>query len=186
MVLACAAIAGCDVAQVRPPAPEPAPQSTPPPAPQSLPAEPTPAAPSLEDSEFAGLVAYSNWIRKRAPNDLNALLADAERRVAANPSPADRLRLAILLSLPQTPFRNDTRALKLADAVIDNGTDEFALYAYTLRWNLQDRGALQSQCDRALARERQERAKLKQKLDELKAIEEQLHRRETKPLKPTP
>lgn len=189
MLFAFATLVGCETARVRPPSQEAIPE----PAPQTQAAEPAPQATaptqpsaSLEDGEFAGLVAYTNWLRSRSADELKPLLADAEHRIRNNPRPIDRLRLAVLLSIPQAPFRDEARALTLAEEVIDSGASETALFAYTLRWDLQNRKALQADFDRAMTKERQQRSTLKKKLDELKAIEEQLHRRETTPLKPTP
>ena len=139
-----------------------------------------------QGSEFAALVAYTNWLRERDPAQLERLLANAEAR-ARNPADAlARLRLAVLLSLPQAPFRNDTRALELVDEVIRSGDEKVLWFAYTLRWSLQDRQLLQADHNRALTREREQRAALKQKLNELKAIEEQIHRRDIKNPTTTP
>lgn len=130
------------------------------------------------ENTFAELVAYSNWVRGRTPEELRRLLPNMETRAKETPTPMDRLRLAILLSLPQAPFRDDARAKQLVDEVIRNHHGDASAFAYTLRWALQDRTALQGECDRALSQERRQRDALKQKLNELKAIEEQIHRRE--------
>ena len=149
---------------------------------ESLAAEPD----TRQGSEFVNLVAYTNWLRDRDSAQLQRLLANAEVR-AKNPADAlARLHLAVLLSLPRAPFRNDARALELVDEVIRAGDDEVLWFAYTLRWSLQDRRMLQADHDRALTRERQQRSALKQKLNELKAIEEQIHRRDIKTPTTTP
>ena len=141
---------------------------------------------NIKGGEFATLVAYTNWLRERDPAQLERLLANAEAR-ARNPADAPaRLRLAVLLSLPQAPFRNDGRALDLVDEVIRSGDEKARWFAYTLRWSLQDRQLLQADHHRALTREREQRAALKQKLNELKAIEEQIHRRDIKTPNTTP
>lgn len=197
LTLALGAMAGCETSPTRPAEPaapaassgsamasSTAPESTTPtPAPAS--AQSSPAA-TFEDSEFAALVAYGNWLRQRSSNDLKPLLADAEARANAQGQAIDRLRLALLLSLPQASFRDDVRALELIEQVIDTDRSEAALFAYTLRWDLQNRLNLHAQFERAITRERQQRALLKQKLDDLKAIEQQIHRRESKPPKSTP
>lgn len=191
LTLALGALAGCELFPARPAEPAAAPSvaAAPPSAPEATtptPAPPNASAATFEDSEFAALVAYGNWLRQRSSDDLQPLLADAEARANAKGQAIDRLRLALLLSLPQASFRDDVRALKLTEQVIDTDRSETALFAYTLRWDLQNRVNLHTQYERAITRERQQRALLKQKLDDLKAIEQQIHRRESKPPKSTP
>ena len=177
---------GCEQLATKPDTPMPSTQAEPPTATRT--AEPGPLRPpeteaspdASSSSEFAGLVAYTNWLRQRDAVDLQRLLPDAEARALNPGSDLDRLRLAILLSRLHAPFRNDVRARELVEHVIRNGNGDAAMFAYTLQWDLQDRRAHQSDCDRALTKERQQRAALKQKLNELKAIEEQIHRRDTK------
>lgn len=189
LTLALGALAGCELAPTRPAQPDATPGTPETAAPAgaqiAAPAQPPPVA-TFEDSEFAGLVAYGNWLRQRSSSDLAPLLANAQARVSDHGQALDRLRLALLLSLPQAPFRDDARALALTEQVLETDQSEAALFAYTLRWDLQNRLRAQGQCERAVARERQQRAVLKQKLDELKAIEQQIHRRESKTPKPTP
>lgn len=180
---------GCEQLATKPDAPTPSTRTEPPTAASSAEPAPTPgplrppeieASPNTSSGVFAGLVAYTNWLRQRDPADLQRLLAAAEARALNPGSDLDRLRLAILLSQSRAPFRNEARARELVQYVIRNGDGDTAMFAYTLQWDLQDRHAHQGDCDRALAKERQQRAALKQKLNELKAIEEQIHRRDTK------
>ena len=130
--------------------------------------------------DLVALVAYSNWLRDSNPAQLQRVLADAEARAKDPGGAVDKMRLAVILSLPQAPFRNDARASALIEHLLnDPRTDtNVAMFAYMLRWDLQDRHRLQADYERSLTQERQQRATLKQKLNELKAIEEQIHRRE--------
>lgn len=197
MMCASLSIAGCqmtakpDVPTPRDTSPAPRDQAHVPPSSDSAPIgraamESAPAEVSTSTNPFAELVAYSNWLRARTPEELRRLYAGVEAR-AKNPASAiDRLRLAILLSQMHAPFRNDVRARELADEVIRQDNSDIAMFAYTLRWDLQNRGNAQSECERALSQERRQRAALKQKLNELKAIEEQIHRRDVSKPATTP
>jgi len=106
----------------------------------------------------------------------------AEARIKASATPFDRVRLAMLLSLPQAPNQDAERARVLLTTVA-NGPDardtDLRAFARALLWDLQDQKALSDKYDRALALERAKRKTLEHQLQELKAIEEQLNHRDT-------
>lgn len=156
----------------------------------SLPTHNQELAPGLQEgNQLIGLIAYTNWLHSRNPGQLRRLVPDAEARVKHSDNDLNRLRLAVLLSLPQASFRNDGRARELVDEVLGGNTPrdgDLAVFATMLHWELRNREFLQGEFARSLTEERERRAALKQKLNELKAIEEQIHRRETKAPSTTP
>jgi hypothetical protein len=91
--------------------------------------------------------------------------------LARNPTAADRLRMALLLSVPGTAIQDDARARSYLARVLDdhaNDARSYRAFARLLLAQLDDR----KQLDDALADERRQRQELQQKLDQLKAIEQ--------------
>ncbi len=133
------------------------------------------------DEGLVALIAYTHWLREASPAQLQRVLPGAEARAKDPGNVLEKMRLAVLLSLPNAPFRNEMRALALVDEALKSAPrdSDLAMFAYMLRWGLQDRHRIQSDYERTLTQERTQRDTLEQKLNELKAIEEQIHRRET-------
>ena len=132
----------------------------------------------------------------------SAALARAEKEVtAANPAPADRLRLATLLAALPPPLRDDARALELLGPIADASAPGIGRFAALLSSQLMERQRLAREVDRlsreatnaARERERSEKARelldkerdkreeaLKQQLEALRAIERGILEREEK------
>jgi len=85
-----------------------------------------------------------------------------------DPSPDNRMRLALLLTLPTAPFRNDARARDLLAGA--TGYPELARW---LVMSIDERRALEEVAEE----ERRRRQALQAKLNQLKAIEEEMDRR---------
>ncbi len=149
-----------------------------PPVPQT---QPLARAETKADDSLAALIAYTNWMREANPAQLQHILPGAEVRAKDPGNVLEKMRLAVLLSLPHAPFRNETRALALVEESLRAAPQDsdLAMFGYMLRWDLQDRRRIQADYERTLTQERTQRDTLEQKLNELKAIEEQIHRRET-------
>ncbi len=153
-------------------------QAAKPPVPET---QPLAQAETKADEGLVALIAYTNWLREASPAQLQRVLPGVEARAKDPGNVLEKIRLAVLLSLPHAPFRNETRALALVDEALKTAprNSDLAMFGYMLRWDLQDRHRIQSDYERTLAQERTQRDTLEQKLNELKAIEEQIHRRET-------
>jgi hypothetical protein len=142
--------------------------------------------------EFQGLVQYAQWLRSRAPETLDTARGEAEKRLQESDSALARVRLALVLSLPGTNFQNEARARSLLEKVTQTpgeANDGVHAFATMLATNLEDRQwvrermnheleAERKQYQKELVSERQQREQLQQKLDKLKAIEQQLNRRD--------
>ncbi len=137
-----------------------------------------------QPADLAGLTAYLSWLRKQPPEQLHRLRDTAESQPAAQRTDFDRLRLAMLLSLPKAHDRDPARAQTLLGEIVggDSGNSDLKSFARLMLWNLEEREQLRKTYDRELALERDQRRKLQHQLQELKAIEEQLNRRDNKPL----
>lgn len=142
--------------------------------------EPLAARPVLDAASDARpveqLVVYAERIRWLAPAALDAERAAAERDLRRDATAPNRLKLALLLSLRRAPFRDDNRARALfSEAANEGGADKQPIrsFAMLLLQELDERWA----ADRALDEERRQRQALQKKLDQLKAIEEEMDRR---------
>ena len=109
---------GCTTAPPQPPAPlppaepplaPPEPVVTAPPPPQEI-VIPDPAAEELKVT-----LMYYNHVSRLSANDVRREYETARSAFAANPSEANRVRLALVLSLATNPLRDEKRALDLLD-----------------------------------------------------------------------
>lgn len=142
-----------------------------------------------KSSEVATLLAYSQRIRSLPHDGLAAEYALANQALAKQRSDSLRLRLALLLTLPNAPFRDDSRGAALAEEVFNNKNGDnaelkaLAQYIVTVA-NEQKRQEERYQLLAQKLKEEEKRAEaLQQKVDALKSIEKDLINREkTKPL----
>lgn len=134
------------------------------------------------------LLTYQQRLRTMNGEELAVEHASAHQNLARQKSDGARLRLALLLSLPGTAFRDDVRAAVLAEEVIGRKSpDSSTLWplATLIAANAYEQRR-QDERNQKLAQKLQEEEKradaLQQKLDGLKAIEKNLLNRE--PAKP--
>lgn len=122
------------------------------------------------------LVVYAESIRWFAPSALETERLAAEQDYRRDPSAFNRVRLATILTLRRAPFRDDTRARELlSQAAKEPGAKNQPIrsFAMMLLQDLDDRWA----GERAIDDERRQRLLLQKKLDQLKAVEEEMDRR---------
>ncbi|MCC7483899.1 MAG: hypothetical protein IT529_02820 [Burkholderiales bacterium] len=158
--LACGLLlAGCQLFQREPDTPSAVVR---PDVPVEAPVEaPSPPPRRLSDTE--ALLAYHGRLRRLAAADL-AREHDVARRAAGKaPTEHNRVRLAMIVSLPGTPFQDDTRALGLLDPVARNGESELSPIASLLSTHIQERRRLEASAQA-----------LQQKLDALRTLERSL------------
>ena len=93
---------------IQPPAPPPA-VPAPPPAPREI-FIPDPAA-----EELKAILMYFNLISRLSANEVRREYDAARTAFAANPSEANRLRLALVLSLATNPLKDERRAMDLLE-----------------------------------------------------------------------
>jgi hypothetical protein len=129
----------------------------------------------------------------RAPAaEQRSALARADQRFQADPSPANRLKLATLLAALPAPHRDDARAAALLEPVSDAGAAGIGRFAALLASQIAERQRLVRDLERA-AREREkverdraaadkERDKreeaLREQLEALRSIERNILERE--------
>lgn len=133
--------------------------------------------------DLPGLMRFTAWARHQPATRLQAIRAGMEKLAHGSGSSVYRIRLAILLSLPDMPFHDEKRARTLLNQIVaddDPGHSDLVAYARLLLWNLDDRASARETCEAELGNERSQRQNLQHKLNELKAIEEQLDRRDVK------
>ena len=94
---------------IQPPPPQPVVQTPPPPPPQEI-VIPDPAA-----EELKAILMYFNLISRLPANDVRREHDAARAAFAANPSEANRLRLALVLSLATNPLKDERRAMDLLE-----------------------------------------------------------------------
>jgi hypothetical protein len=142
------------------PAPEPAPVE---------PSEPTVAV-VVERSGAARAVDYFARIRQRSVRELRLEHDSLRKAFAASKSDHDRVRLALLLSLPAAPFHDEAQALELLEPLTRDATNEYQALAQLLATMLTEQRRRASQ---ALA--------LQQKLDRIMALEKEMQQRAATP-----
>lgn len=139
-------------------------------------------------ADAAELLAYQQRIRAMSGEELAAEYTAASQTLAKQKSDMARLRLAMLLSLPGAAFRDDGRAVALADEVASRRNSDGGGLRPLAALIAANAGEQRRQEERTqkLAQKLQEEEKradaLQQKLDGLKAIEKNLLNRE--PAKP--
>ena len=146
LCIGCAAVlAGCGVLRIAEPL-EPAPWvqvGTPQPA-----------------SDAESLLLYFQHIRTLSGADMSREYEAARQAYARALTDFNRLRLAMMLSLPGTAFYDDTRALDLCDTVAQHEGGRLQGLALLLGSNLQEQKRLTASAQG-----------LQQKLDDLKSLE---------------
>ena len=117
-----------------------------------------PGSPSVTDVE--SLVLYFGHIRKLSAADLNREYDTARQAYNRGRVDYNRVRFAMLLSLPNTPFNDDGRALDVLEPVVRKGDGRLYPLAQMLGSHIQEQKRLNASVQG-----------LQQKLDALKSLE---------------
>lgn len=183
-VLAIVLVAGCGtsamaIAQTAP-APAPAPaviENKPEPAPVAAEPPPpavtvpqTPVAPVNEEEQQAiALLADLQRFTSESPEDLRRELVAANQAVNRARTDANRIRLAVLITLPAAGPTDDARALALLESVFGKvaSTSPVKQLAAVLYLQIAERM-------RGVAEEKKKSAAAQEKLDQLRAVERSL------------
>lgn len=143
------------------------------------PPAPTPAwtvAPYAAPSDDE-LLRYIESVRAMPSEQLEREAAEVDQHARVQPSVANRLRLGMFLGFAPAPFRATNRAQELLDGVWRDDGRQREIVRLLLAV-LQDRQELEM----TLSDERRQRQALRNKLDQLKAIEEDIDRRMQPPI----
>jgi hypothetical protein len=163
--LFCGVLAGCGILpglESQEPAPEqsvPEPGAAPEQAGQTPAPRPKPEA-RRQRSEVDDLLAYFQYVRKLSAAELGREHDTVRQAFLYSRSDFDRVRLAVLLSLPATAVTDEQRALELLDPVAKNPAAKLGPLAVLLAANLHERKRLDASAQG-----------LQQKLDALMLLE---------------
>ena len=149
--------------------PEPAPVLAEPPPP-AVTIPPTPAAPVNEEEQQAiALLADLQRFASESPDDLRRELVAANQAVNRARTDANRIRLAVLMTLPGAGPTDDARALALLESVFGKsaGTSPVKQLAVVLYVQVAER-------TRGVVEEKKKTAAAQEKLDQLRAVERSL------------
>jgi hypothetical protein len=127
--------------------------------------EPVPTA-ERPISNVESLLLYYRHIGKLKENQLSREHEISRRAYARERSDFNRVRLAMLLGLPNSALSDNARALELLDSVAKNGSGEFSALAALLAAQLHERRRLDASVQ-----------DLQQKLDALKSLERSMMER---------
>ena len=111
-------------------------------------------------SDVDSLVQYYQYIRKLSAAELGREHDAARQAYNRTRSDFSRVRFSLLLSLPNTPFHDEARALDLLDPVTRNASGALQGLAQLLSMHLQERKQLNVSVQG-----------LQQKLDALRSLE---------------
>ena len=170
-----AGVAGC--AALKPPEAEPPVEVEPAPvepAPQAAPVpngggmrDVEPARPPSALAEVERLLDYFRLLRRMTAADLVREYENARAGFARTRSEYDRVRLALLLTLPGTPFNDEARALELLEPMLRSPGSILQGLAVLIYVMAHEQRRLE-----------QNIGKLQEKLDALKSLERKLLERE--------
>ena len=117
-------------------------------------------------SDVESLLLYYRHIGRLKEGQLGRELEIARTVLARESSDFNRVRLAMLLGLPNTPLTDGARALELLEPVASNQTGPFSALASLLAAQLQERKRLDANTQ-----------DLQKKLDALKSLERSMMER---------
>ena len=106
------------------------------------------------------LLVYYQHLRKLSGGDLSRELESARHAYVRTRADYERVRFAMVLSLPGYPFSDEARAIELLDPVSKNPNGQLQSLAFLLAAHLQERRRLDASAQG-----------LQQKLDALKTLE---------------
>jgi hypothetical protein len=146
------------------------------------------------ESEFTSMLSYYHWIKQCTSGELYLEYQRVARGRTPDDALRDRLRLALLLTLPHEPFTDELRAKTLLQGYLKSGgthrEDDVGFAMLLLEVihererhsaavdNLKQQIASYSSLKNELDRERQLRRELQSRVEQLKAIEESINKRE--------
>ena len=167
------AVAGCESLKGPQPAPVPPAVVAQPPRPAAEVPAPKPIPgpePGKSASDVENILIYFEHIKKLPANELVKELESARQAFARSKSEMSRLRLALLLSFPSAPFREDAKALELIEPMVKDARSQYTPlrgFAYVLSAFVVEQKRLGSHVQG-----------LQEKLDALKSLERSLNERE--------
>ncbi|MBI3897095.1 MAG: hypothetical protein HY308_02230 [Gammaproteobacteria bacterium] len=145
------------------------------------PARDQPVEQRLTANDLEALMSYTATLQLLSSDELRREYERVEANYNKDENITDRLKLAALLSVRHAEFRNDTRARDLLLQSVGDGDYDSQLYrslAALLLVMLDERRTL----EHSVEDERRQRQALSKKLEQLRAIEEEIDRRTSPPV----
>lgn len=129
-----------------------------------------------QQEDPSGLLRYAEQVSRMSDPARRSEHARAEQAFANEASAFNRLRLALLLTLPDTPFQCDSCARDLLRSYLqhDDNNRAWRDFATLLLRSTEQRLALKQE----LETERKQHQQMRQQLEKLKAIEKRLNERD--------
>ena len=177
LFLPCVVLAACTSLPPEPPQPipvpsVPAPVITPEPSPEPSIEPLPPAAPTVifQLPPSVRALEYFSRIRARPVRELRLEYESVRQSFAVSRSDQDRVRLALLLALPNAPFGDESQALELLEPLTRDSANDYQPLAQLVSTLLVEQ---RRRASHATA--------LQQKLDRIMALEKELQRRAATP-----
>lgn len=148
---------------------EPPHAATPLPHPQ-VEEEPPSPAPIVVKSGAVRAIQYFAGTRQRPARELRTEYEAVRKSFANTRSDYDRVRLALLLSLPNAPFNDESQALELLEPLSRDAGNEYNGLAQLVTTLLAEQRRRSNQA-----------TALQQKLDRIKALEQEMQQRAATP-----
>ena len=167
------AASGCETLKGPQPVPVPPTVVAPPPQPAAEVQVPKPVPapePARSASDVENILIYFEHMKKLSANELVKEHESARQAFARSKSDMSRLRLALLLSFPSAPFREDAKALELIEPMVKDARGQYTPlrgFAYVLSAFIVEQKRLGSHVQN-----------LQEKLDALKSLEKSLNERQ--------
>jgi len=122
------------------------------------------------------LMRYAEVIRTMDAEAQQREYQQVEARFFERQLSTDRFMLALLLSAPESALRSDARARELLSEYVEHNSDDTGhrQFAQLLLRGLNDRRAM----EQVLEAERKQASQLRKQVEELKAIEQHMDKRE--------
>ena len=124
----------------------------------------------VEQSGAVRALEYFMRVRQRSVRELRLEHDSLRKSFAGSRSDHDRVRLALLLSLPNAPFTDEAQALELLEPLTRDGVNEYQPLAQLLTMLLNEQRRRGNQANA-----------LQQKLDRIMALEKELQQRAATP-----
>lgn len=137
-------------------------------------------------NEVESLLTYFEYAKKLPGPDLNREHERIKQTFVNGRSDFTRLRYALLLTMPNSTFRDEGRALALLEPLLKEGaaaSPALRSFAYFLNAGITEHRRIEESANQKLREEQKRSETLEQKLDAIKSIEKTIIEREqNKPL----
>jgi hypothetical protein len=139
-----------------------------------------------QESHVVSVIYYYRYLHSLSEGELEREHAHAKQDLSEKHQPISRLRMGLILGIPQAPFKDYHQSQKFLEdyildpAVQDPTLKEFLLIVSSYAQELENQQNRRQHLEKDWKDEKKERELLQEKLEELKTIEKSLLERENK------